>query len=61
MRTVITVLGVIAVAVVIVMIFFAPEAKENFKEDHHKSLIVAIVPMIAFLVLAYYVLSHVGL
>lgn len=61
MRAVITFFGVIAVGGVLAMIFFAPDAKESFRKEHCKSLILGIIPMIAFLVLAYYVLSHVGL
>lgn len=60
MRTVVAWVGVIVSIVVLVRICCTPDAKANFKADHFKSLIKAIVPMIAFLVIVYFVLSHVG-
>ena len=60
MQSVFTWVGVIIAGAVLVMIFFAPDAKENFRKEHRKSLIIAIIPMVVFIMLAYYVLSHVG-
>lgn len=57
MRTVVALVGVIVTAVVLVMICRTPDAKANFKADHFKSLIKAIVPMIVLLVIVYFVLS----
>lgn len=61
MRKAMTVFGVVAVMCVFVMILKCPSAKENFSKEHRKSLILAIIPMIAFLALVAFLMSHVGL
>ena len=60
MLTFIRSVGIIAAIIVMVMICRSPDAKENFKEDHYKSLIIAIGPMVAFVVLVYIALAQIG-
>lgn len=61
MREAMTVFGVVAVIGVLVMIMKCPSAKENFSKEHRKSLFLAIIPMIAFIALVAFLMSHVGL
>ena len=61
MRDFMTVFGVIVVGVVLVMICRCPDAKKNFSKEHRESVVIAIIPLVLFLILAYYLLSHVGL
>ena len=61
MREVMTVFGVVVAIGLSVMMLKCPEAKENLGKEHRKSLIIAIIPLIAFIVLVAYVMSHVGL
>lgn len=61
MREIMTVLGVIAALWIFAIIMRCPDAKENFSKEHRKSLILAIIPMIAFIALVAFLMSHVGL
>ena len=61
MREVMTVLGVMAALWTFAVIMRCPDAKENFSKEHRKSLILAMLPMIAFIVLVAVLMSHVGL
>lgn len=61
MRGAMTVFGVVAVIGVFVMIMRIPEAKENFQKEHRKSLLIVFIPMVVFLALVAFLMSHVGL
>lgn len=61
MREAMTVFGVVAVIWIFVMMMRCPDAKENFSKEHRKSLMLAIIPMIVFIILVALLMSHVGL